>query len=121
MYVIYIHHLQGAALLKQIGPAQHKNNPTRGFWREVFLKEYTPSGFGGLGLLGTTRSVSEAKRYPTQDAAVAEYRAISDTHPIRHDGKPNRPLTAYTVEILTLELAEGQYGRQQNPGNDLQG
>lgn len=64
-----------------------------------YVKWYSPSGHRGAGKLITTPHRERAKRYPSKIAALEEYRAISCTHPWRRDGKPNRPLTAFTVEI----------------------
>jgi hypothetical protein len=67
-----------------------------------YVKEYTPSGFGGRGDLVVTDEIADAKLYPDLVAAWEEYKRVSDTHPWRSDGKPNRPLTAFTVSMQNV-------------------
>lgn len=52
-----------------------------------------------------TTDANGAKTYPSQSAAWAEWTRTSKRAPVRGDGRPNKPLTAYTVEILPLEQA----------------
>lgn len=47
----------------------------------------------------TTWYKFEAKQFPSAVEAVEYWQAVDPTNPIRPDGKPNRPLTAFTVEI----------------------
>lgn len=67
-----------------------------------YVRRYTPDGFGGNGRIVVTPNEAHARRYPDQLSAWQEYLRTSATHPRRPDGQPNRPLTAYTVEILPL-------------------
>jgi hypothetical protein len=41
-----------------------------------------------------------AMRFPSGAAALACWQTQSTRHPLRADGKPNRPLTAFSVEIV---------------------
>jgi hypothetical protein len=65
-----------------------------------WVKSYTPDGHGGRGDLLLTENKHEAKVYANAAAAMEEWRRVSSTHPTRPDGKPNRPMTAFTVEII---------------------
>ena len=67
-----------------------------------YVAEYTPDGHKGVGRLLSTADILEAKRYADAVEAMGAWKAVSNTHPIRLDGKPNRPLSAYTVEVLNL-------------------
>lgn len=61
---------------------------------------------GGLGevVLGPR---DQARRFPDAGAALTYWKRPSTVHPVRStDGKPNRPLTAYTVELVTVPDAE---------------
>jgi hypothetical protein len=51
----------------------------------------------GRGRLVTTPNVEEARDWPDPSAAFEFWRQRSKRVPLRPDGKPNRPLTAYTV------------------------
>jgi hypothetical protein len=64
-----------------------------------YVKTFTPDGHGGCGYLVTTDKIEEAKRYTSKADALEDWRAQSTTHPLRPDGKPNRPLTAFHCEI----------------------
>ena len=64
-----------------------------------WLKSYDPEAHGGRGRVSFTDDVDEAMTFADQKAAMACYLQIPKNHPVRDDGKPNRPLTAYTVVI----------------------
>jgi hypothetical protein len=67
--------------------------------RPVWLRAYDPDYADGVGWCDFTDDPEQAKRFPSYVEAVEEYRRVSTVTPVRHDGKPNRPLTAYTVSI----------------------
>jgi hypothetical protein len=50
------------------------------------------------GELVTTRAIERAKRYEDFDEAMQDYRR--GTGRMRPDGKPDRPMTAWTIEIV---------------------
>lgn len=56
--------------------------------------------------LFTTDDINSAKQYPTIQDAIKEYRRIDTRNPIRPDGQPNRPLTAFHVEFIHIETDE---------------
>lgn len=71
-----------------------------------FLKEYDPSidgrdpiGRPMLAHIECTPDMSDAKTYATVTDAHAEWTRIDPRQPTRPDGRPNRPLTAFTVEF----------------------
>ncbi len=49
-----------------------------------------------------TEDLDEAKRWPDVAAVHRTYREVLQSDPVRPDGKPNRPLTALTIEILPV-------------------
>lgn len=60
-----------------------------------------PDGMGGIVL---TRDKAKALRFTDIGEAMECWRAQSRTYPIRHtDGKPNRPLTAFTITFEKIE------------------
>lgn len=66
-----------------------------------FVVEYDPAallpnGSYDGGLLRVTKNESEARVFATPEDAVKYYRQSYGTRP---DGKPNRPLTAFSVAI----------------------
>jgi hypothetical protein len=62
-----------------------------------YLASYNPEGDGGNGVATWTRDPAQAMTFATSDAATACYRAVPLNRPLRSDGRPNRPLTRYTV------------------------
>jgi hypothetical protein len=60
----------------------------------------------GNGHLIVTRSVQSAKRFPDLSAALEFWKQVSPTVPLRTDGKPNRPLTAWTATFETVRHDE---------------
>jgi len=59
----------------------------------------TPDGHGVLRVSGKQ---SEAKVFATSSEAIDFWRQPSSFVPLRPDGEPNRPLTAFTIEIEAL-------------------
>lgn len=62
----------------------------------TFVKFYDPF-WGTQGRLITTPDPAQAKVYPDGKAAFEEWRR---SRGVRPDGKPDRPLTAFNVEII---------------------
>lgn len=72
-----------------------------------YLVEYDPSRVGTQPVTGrpmpvfhlvTTPDIRKATRFSTSEV-VSVYRAVDRRNPVNPDGQPNRPLTAFTVEI----------------------
>lgn len=70
-------------------------HPLDGLW----LKSYDPDGNHGAGAIIGTEHRAEAMRFPDMAAAMAFWRKPSSARPMRLDGLPNRPLTAFTIEV----------------------
>lgn len=64
-----------------------------------YVESYDPDANGGAGDLVITDEEADAKRFAGVAEATECWRAQSRTLPLRPDGKPNRPMTAFTVEI----------------------
>jgi len=69
----------------------------------TYVHEFDPDGHGGHGDLVCTSDIKDAKRFESIADAFDFYRQQSKTHPLRHDGKPNRPLTAFTISVENYE------------------
>jgi hypothetical protein len=54
---------------------------------------------GLVAHLVTTPHVAKARGFSSSTEALEHWRRQSVVYPLRPDGKPNRPLTAYTVEV----------------------
>ena len=74
----------------------------------MYVKAYDPSyvnpetGYDG-GLLEVTNEKAEALRFNEPVAAIDKWRETAPPpYHVRADGKPNRPLSAWSVEILPV-------------------
>jgi hypothetical protein len=65
----------------------------------AFVQEYDPDAYDGRGHLKVTGDPGRALTFPTQAEAVERWRAQSTVQPLRADGRPNCPLSAFTVQI----------------------
>lgn len=83
-------------LLRIVGSASSGPLPIDGQW----VKDMDVEFGNGRGYLTATRHRSEAMRFADAGEALAYWQRTSKVRPLRPDGKPNRPLTAYTVEVV---------------------
>jgi hypothetical protein len=73
----------------------------------AWVQSYDPDG-GDLavsyptGFVTLTQDPEQAITFETFEAASEFWRQASSRTPERPDGKPNRPLTAYTVSVMRL-------------------
>jgi hypothetical protein len=65
-----------------------------------YLKSYDPDGYDGVGSVAWTIKKEEAMKFVSAREALDCWRQTSKVRPVRRDGKPNRPLTATTVELV---------------------
>jgi hypothetical protein len=63
-----------------------------------WLLEFDPDAFGSRGRIVQTSNLSKAKRFDSFAAVMEQWKCQSTTVPLRDDGEPNRPLTAYSIE-----------------------
>jgi hypothetical protein len=67
-----------------------------------WLKAHDPDMYDGSGWTEWTDDVHFARRFPSAAAALDYWRRQSTVRPLRADGKPNRPLTGYRVDVVRL-------------------
>ena len=63
----------------------------------VYLRSFDPAAYGGRGHAKVTHDIADAARFADAVAGWQEWKRESTVLPLRPDGQPNRPLTAYTV------------------------
>lgn len=68
-----------------------------------YLEWSDPDANGGMGAERWTASLDKAKRFANFNEAMDCWMAQSKTRPFRDDGKPNRPLTAYSIEPQSID------------------
>ena len=66
-----------------------------------FLETYDPEAHDGRGAATATWDLTKAIRFPDATAALVEYGREPGNRPLREDGRPNRPLTAFTITLLS--------------------
>ena len=71
-----------------------------------YLQDYNPEAHNGRGDATFTPDVAKAMKFDSFYAAMECWSRQSKTLPLRPDGKPNKPLTAFSVSPKKIE--EGQ-------------
>lgn len=70
----------------------------------LYLREYVPEAHNGRGKATWTKDVDQAMRLPDALEAHRLWTTVPSNHPIRSsDGRPNRPLTAFSIVINTVD------------------
>jgi len=64
-----------------------------------FLEYFDPDAYDGRGEVRFTVDRLRAKHFETAADALRFWNMVSPSRPTREDGKPNKPLTAFHMEI----------------------
>ena len=64
-----------------------------------YLRAYDADAHDGLGSVQVTDDERKAMRFLSVGAAMALINSVPANRPIRDDGRPNRPLTAFSLVI----------------------
>ena len=71
---------------------------------EGWLQSYDLEADDGRGRVTLTAKREDAMTFDDAGAALKAYKSSPKCHPIREiDGKPNRPLTAFTAQIVRVD------------------
>ncbi len=70
-----------------------------------YLRSYDPEGANGRGVAEFTPHLHLALVFDSVQEAVACWRQVPASRPLREDGQPNRPLTAMTMEFVTAGVS----------------
>lgn len=68
-----------------------------------YLEWSDPNAKFGRGDEGWTSDIDRAKKFDTFDAAMKCWNTQSTLVPTRLDGRPNKPLTAYSITMEHIE------------------
>jgi hypothetical protein len=68
----------------------------------AYLHWFNVDAHGGRGDVRWTTDPKQALRFEDMAAATEAWRQQSTVRPTRGDGKPNRPMTAFTVTMEPL-------------------
>ena len=69
----------------------------------VYLKSYDIEAYNGRGSAEWTRDKNTAMQFVSFTHAVGAWNTQSKIRPLRDDGKPNKPLTSFTIEVEELK------------------
>ncbi len=88
-------------VIRVLADASTGTEPIYKTWVKSFDPDFQPKGYKGpkTGYIETTVIRSEAMKFETMAIAHQLYMTKSSKVPVRPDGKPNRPMTAFTVVI----------------------
>lgn len=64
----------------------------------LYVERFDVDYAGGMGAAWLTTEVAKAQVFPNLPTLFEAWRKQSTVRPLRDDGKPNRPLTAYSIE-----------------------
>ena len=64
-----------------------------------YVKKYEPEAFDGYGDVVFTDRKEEALTFETFTDAYLFVGQIPNNRPVRDDGQPNRPISAFTLEV----------------------
>jgi hypothetical protein len=67
-----------------------------------YLKSYDPEAYDGRGDALFTGDIGEAMKFTSHGEALTFAMTVPKSRPLRADGKPNKPLTAFTLEIMPI-------------------
>jgi hypothetical protein len=82
-----------------------------------WLQDFDIEAADGRGTVKLTPVRAHAKVFPEARAALEAWNAIPRARPTRPDGMPNRPLSAFTFEIMGVDAASMLATYQHGGGN----
>lgn len=72
----------------------------------TYLVSFDPDGEDGRGNVVATVDKTKAHVFASFEDLIETWKRPSTVRPVRPDGKPNRPLTAFTIETERVDDAE---------------
>jgi hypothetical protein len=69
---------------------------------DAWLQSFDVDAADGRGVVTFTRDAAKARRFFDAIDAATTWKMTSTVRPVREDGRPNRPLTAFTCETRPL-------------------
>jgi hypothetical protein len=82
-----------------------------GYYNGLYIQEFHPDTDPlGLGEVITTPHADMAKQFADFESAIEFWKQQSKRMPLRPDGKPNRPLTAFSITFEHTDENSDQRG-----------
>ena len=82
--------------LKATGPVYLPNDEQV---HDYYVVKYDPEAYDGRGDVQLSHKRADALTFDSHEAAWAFWKQVPKNRPKRADGRPNRPLTAFSVWI----------------------
>lgn len=73
----------------------------------LYLKSFDIEAFDGRGEANFTNNINEAYKFASVREAMATWITQSKVRPLRDDGRPNKPLTAFHATFETIDENAG--------------
>ena len=89
-------------ILSEADKARHMRDIVAGNVKTAWLKSFDANARQGRGAIRTTKHRQEAQRFKSFEAVMACWKTESTVAPFRPDEKPNRPLTAFTIQPIEV-------------------
>lgn len=68
-----------------------------------YVRRWHPSAsHPGLPMIDAVSNPAGARTFATWTEALDYWQGVNRKHPVRPDGRPNRPMTAYTCEVVPI-------------------
>jgi hypothetical protein len=96
-------------VIKVIGLPDGKPLPISG----CYLRSFDHEADNGRGFGDFTRDPRKAMMFMHQAEAIRFRNRTCKCVPLREDGRPNRPLTAATIEIMSFEFAMKEFNKRK--------
>jgi hypothetical protein len=91
-------------VIKAYGPVGMViSKPTPELVNGEYVKWYDPDACDGHGDVTFTSTFADAKTFATMADAMAYAMRSPASRPLRQDGKPNRPLTVFTLDFERVQ------------------
>ena len=68
----------------------------------AYLKSYDVDAYAGIGTAELTWDIDQALLWDSPGELLETWRTRSSVRPTRGDGRPNRPLTSYTISPIQV-------------------
>lgn len=85
-------------ILRIVGFSNGRPSPHDG----RYVVAFDPDAYDGLGDVQTSADPHQAIKFNEAIDAWNLWRKVSTKRPRRADGKPNKPMTAFTIEIISF-------------------
>lgn len=92
-------------VIRFVAMSGHSITPSPALKGGEYLKAYDPEAYDGRGWADWTVDPKKALQFDDKLTPWQLWNTIPKRRPVRADGRPNKPLTAFTITIEPLEVS----------------